>query len=57
LESYRKACAAGAIDRALEISPDAKIVDALYRANDPMPFLFMKLEPVERRLRRWYGGR
>jgi predicted ATP-grasp superfamily ATP-dependent carboligase len=57
MASCRKARAAGAVDRAFEISPDAEIVDAMYRANDPMPFLLMKLEPLERRVRRWFGGR
>lgn len=52
--SYWKARAAGAIDRASEIAPDADTIDALFRRDDPLPYLFMKLEPLERRLRRWF---
>ena len=44
--SYRKARAAGAADPAAEVSPNAKVVDAYFRADDPMPFLCLKLEPV-----------
>jgi hypothetical protein len=53
--SYRKARAAGAVDRASEVAPDAHIVDAFFRPDDPLPFLFLKLEPIERRLRRVLG--
>jgi D-aspartate ligase len=53
--SYLKARAAGAPDSASDVSPGAQVVDAYFRVDDPMPFLFMKMEPVERRLRRWFG--
>ncbi len=55
--SYWKALAAGAVDRASEIAPDADIIDAVYRLNDPSPYLFMKMEPVQRRSRRWFNRR
>ena len=55
--SYLKARAVGAPDPAMEISPGAEVVDAYFRAVDPLPYLRMKAEPVERRLKRWFGGR
>jgi predicted ATP-grasp superfamily ATP-dependent carboligase len=54
--SYQKARTAGAADPASEISPNAKIVDAYFRVDDPMPFLHLKLEPLARRMRRMLGG-
>ena len=52
LVSDFKARLAGAPDHMQRISPDAKIVDALFRVNDPMPYLASKFEPVKRRVRR-----
>jgi D-aspartate ligase len=46
--SYAKARLAGAPDHLGLISPDARIVDALFRANDPMPYVATKFEPVSR---------
>jgi predicted ATP-grasp superfamily ATP-dependent carboligase len=55
--SYRKALTASAPDAAMQVSPRAKIVDAYFRAHDPLPYLRMKAEPVERRMKRWLGRR
>ena len=48
--SYDKARSAGASDNVREISPHAIIIDALFRANDPMPYLAAKLEPFRGRI-------
>lgn len=53
--SYRKARSAGAPDPMLEICPNAKIIDAHFRPDDPLPYFLQKLEPVNRRLKRLVG--
>ena len=50
--SYAKARLAGAPDHMRRLSPNTKIVDALFRVNDPMPYLAGKFEPAKRRVRR-----
>jgi D-aspartate ligase len=53
--SYAKARLAGAPDHLQLISPDARIIDALFRANDPMPYVATKFEPVSRWIRSLLG--
>jgi D-aspartate ligase len=53
--SYLNARATGALDLASEVSPGAKVVDAHFRFDDPMPFVALKMEPIKRRLRRMSG--
>jgi D-aspartate ligase len=52
---YAKARLAGAPDHLQVILPEAKITDALFRANDPMPFMATKFESASHRLRSLLG--
>jgi predicted ATP-grasp superfamily ATP-dependent carboligase len=49
---YHNAIAAGAKDPALELMPNIKLFDAYFRADDPMPWLAAKWEPLRRRFER-----
>ena len=51
--SYAKARLAGAPDHIGQIAPNAKIIDALFRANDPMPYMMTKFESISHRIRRF----
>lgn len=55
--AYQKARAAGAPDPIMQIAPQSRVVDAYLRLDDPLPFVRMKFEPVERRLRRLTANR
>jgi hypothetical protein len=54
--AYHKARAVGAPDPLAQISPQAKVMDAYLRLDDPLPFVCLKFEPVQRRLRRLTAG-
>jgi len=49
---YANARNAGASDPMLAISPTIKLHDAYFRANDPMPFMALKMQSVQNRLSR-----
>ena len=51
--SYAKARLAGAPDQLQVISPGARVIDALFRATDPVPYVATAFEPVSRRIRRF----
>lgn len=50
--SYAKARLAGAPDHIRQISPNARVIDALFRVDDPMPYVAAKCEPLTRRIKR-----
>jgi len=50
--SYAKARLAGAPDNIRQISPNARVIDALFRLSDPMPYVATKCEPLTRRIKR-----
>jgi D-aspartate ligase len=53
---YANARMAGAADPMMTIAPQIKLCDAYFRANDPMPFMVLKMQSVRNRLSRLLQG-
>ena len=53
--SYARARLAGAPDPLQLISPGAKVIDALFRANDPMPYVATKFESASHWIKKLVG--